>query len=371
MEPALPHQPVLTDRYELGELLGRGGMGEVYAGHDRLLGRCVAIKLLPGGTSASPDPELRRRLQSEARAAAAIEHPNVVRVHDLTITDTSIFVVMEYLQGETLRARLRREKVLSTEEAARIAAEVCLALAAAHQAGVIHRDIGPGNIMLCADGSVRVMDFGLARTAGSGVDSTPKIVRGTPAYVSPEQVAGDAADARTDLYSLGCTLYRMVTGQPPFTGTSVVEVACQHRHETPRPPSTLAADPPVALEAVILKAMAKSPDERFADALVMRAELLAAAGQGAGADGTQPIEQFAAQPAEEPAEQPAATVAIAAGAPSPPHTYPPARNPDMAVLKGVDLDGARADRWRARVGLTLIVVALAVLLVVSAVMLRP
>src|SRR3990170_143588 len=166
MDAALPGEPVLMDRYELGELLGRGGMGEVYGGHDRVLGRRVAIKMLPGGKE-SGNAELTQRLRSEARAAASIEHPNVVRVHDLTITETTIFVVMEYLEGESLRTRLCREHVLPIEHTVRIAADVCLALAAAHQAGVIHRDIGPGNIMLCADESVKVMDFGIARIADS------------------------------------------------------------------------------------------------------------------------------------------------------------------------------------------------------------
>jgi eukaryotic-like serine/threonine-protein kinase len=377
MDPAQPPQPVLMDRYALGELLGRGGMGEVYVGHDRVLDRRVAIKLLPGGAgSASPDPELTRRLRGEARAAAVIEHPNVVRVHDLTITDTTIFVVMEFLEGESLRGRLRRQHRLAAEEAVRIAADVCLALAAAHQAGVIHRDIGPGNIMLCADGTVRVMDFGLARIAGAGVDTTPGHRMGTPAYVSPEQVAGETVDARADLYSLGCTLYHMVTGQPPFTGASVVDVAWQHRHATPRPPGTLATGLPVTLEGVIQKAMAKSPGERFSDALQMRTELVAVLEQGSSHNDSPtphtpaPIPTVAATDETQPTALPEAA-GISPSPVSPVHTYRPTRNIDMAVLDAIDLEGAPADRRRMRLGLTLILVALAILLVVSAVMLRP
>nr|MDQ4008064.1 protein kinase [Actinomycetota bacterium] len=282
---------VLMDRYELGELLGRGGMAEVYVGHDRVLGRRVAVKLLSG---TGPRPEEAQRLRSEARAAASIEHPNVVQVYDLILTEEHVFVVMEYLEGETLRDRLRRETALAVEPAVRIGAQVCLALAAAHEAGVIHRDIGPGNIMLCAGDAgaggdagvagaagaagdmVKVMDFGIARIAGNIFQTAPGQAMGTPAYLSPEQANGTVVDARSDLYSLGCTLYHVVTGEPPFTGATPAELAHQHCQATPRPPTALVPDLPAAIEAVILKAMAKDPDQRFDDALQMRAQLLGA-----------------------------------------------------------------------------------------------
>lgn len=348
---ARPRAPVLMDRYELGELLGRGGMGEVYAGHDRVLGRRVAIKLLSGGGGAAPDAVSAQRLRSEARAAASIEHPNVVRVHDLTISQTTIFVVMEYLEGETLSARLRREQQLPLDLAVRIAADVCLALAAAHQSGVIHRDIGPGNIMLCADDTVRVMDFGIALIADREVSTGPGQTMGTPAYLSPEQASGEVVDARTDLYSLGCTLFHMVTGRPPFTGGSPANVTWKHCFTDPRSPSNLRPDLPAALEAVILKAMAKSPEDRFADALQMRTELLAALGDGTT---IMPIGSMSEAPVESP---PLARM------------YQAGERLDWSQVEAANLEGAAADRRRRYAGIVMIVLALCLLTVASTAML--
>jgi eukaryotic-like serine/threonine-protein kinase len=358
---AHPRAPVLMDRYELGELLGRGGMGEVYVGQDRVLGRRVAIKLVAGGGGASPDTELAQRLRSEARAAASIEHPNVVRVHDLTITGTTIFVVMEYLEGEALGARLRREQQLSLDLAVRVAADVCLALAAAHQSAVIHRDIGPGNIMLCADDTVRVMDFGIALIADSAVTTGPGQTMGTPAYLSPEQAVGGTVDARADLYSLGCTLYHMVTGQPPFTGSGPTEVAWQHCHATPRPPRVLRPDLPAALEAVVLKAMAKSPEERFTDALQMRTALLAALDQGTSTMPGGPVIPAQMDPAQmRPAEV----------HPAPPtRTYQAGAHIDLPEVEAAYLERAAADRRRRYAGIVLIVVGLVLLTIAGAALL--
>jgi eukaryotic-like serine/threonine-protein kinase len=351
---AQPSEPVLTDRYELGELLGRGGMGEVYAGHDRVLGRRVAIKLVAGGGGAAPDTELAQRLRSEARVAASIEHPNVVRVHDLTITDSTIFVVMEYLEGEALSERLRRHGRLPIDLAVRVAADVCLALAAAHQAGIVHRDVGPGNIMLCADDTVRVMDFGIALIADSAAPTGSGESMGTPAYLSPEQATGSAVDARADLYSLGCTLYHMVAGQSPFTGPGPVEVAWQHCHAAPRPPSVLRPDLPSSLEAVILTAMAKSPDDRFADALEMRAELLAALPENSVNDTTLPT----------------GAIGPARANASPVRTYQAGAHIDWAAVEAARLEGADADRRRRHIGVALVVLALVVLTVALAALLR-
>ena len=354
-----PGGPVLMDRYELGELVGRGGMGEVYVGHDRVLGRRVAIKLLPEGGAAS-DPELVERLRSEARLEAAIDHPNVMRVHDLTVTDTTIFVVMEYLEGETLQARLRRESALPIDEAVRVAADVCLALGAAHNAGMVHRDIGPGNIMLCADETVKVMDFGIARLADSTIHTAAQTV-GTPSYLAPEQATGTAVDGRADLYSLGCTLYHMVTGQPPFTSPRPVEVAWQHCYADPRPPSTLRPDLPAPLEAVILTALAKSPEQRHEDAQQMRTALLSAvekpegeadaAGEGGGLQ-------------ETVSRDPTLSTVSAV------RTFPPGAHIDWAAVEAANLGGAAGDRRRERLGMALVVLALAVLGIVAVVALR-
>jgi eukaryotic-like serine/threonine-protein kinase len=339
------------DRYELGELVGRGGMGEVYLGHDNVLGRRVAIKLLADGRSR--DAALAQRLLDEARVNALLEHPNVVRVHDLSITETTVFVVMEYLEGETLRARMRRDPAFPADHAVRIAADVCLALAAAHDADVVHRDIGPGNIMLCADDTVRVMDFGISGVAGSTFADGQTL--GTPAYVSPEQAAGTAVDARSDLYSLGCTLYHMVTGRPPFTGSRPVEVAWQHCYADPRPPSTHRSDLPPAVETVILKAMAKSPEERYDSALQMREALLSAVDDSTAQDAT-PAADCASHPTVPHDPVPATPGAV--------RTYPPGAHVDWAAVEAADLVGVGADRRRERVGMALIVLALALLGVV-------
>jgi eukaryotic-like serine/threonine-protein kinase len=351
---AEPRDRVLLDRYELGELLGRGGMGEVYVGHDRVLGRQVAIKMVAGGGAAS-DGELAQRLLGEARAAASIEHPNVVRVHDLTITEATIFVVMEYLEGEALGARLRREEQLPVELAVRIAADVCLALTAAHQAGIVHRDIGPGNIMLCADETVRVMDFGIALIADSAASTGPGQTIGTPAYLSPEQAGGATVDARADLYSLGCTLFHMVTGQPPFTGSGPVEVAWQHCHATPRPPSSLRPDLPETLETVILTAMSKSPESRFADAVEMRAALLAVLDQQTGGTSTVPAGSMSAIQVEQPPPTP---------------TYQAGTDIDWAGVDAARLGDATADRRRRHFGIVLVVLGLVLLTVAAAMVLR-
>jgi serine/threonine protein kinase len=346
------------DRYELGDLVGRGGMGEVYLGHDKVLGRRVAIKLL-ADRGARADADLVQRLLDEARVNALLEHPNVVRVHDLSISDATIFVVMEYLEGETLRARMRRDAPFPIENAVRIAADVCLALAAAHDADVVHRDIGPGNIMLCADDTVKVMDFGIAGVAGSTFAAGQTL--GTPAYVSPEQAAGTAVDARSDLYSLGCTLYHILTGRPPFTGERAVEVAWQHCYADPRPPSTLRSDLPAAVEAVVLQAMAKSPEQRYDSALQMREALLSALDDSAGEDATPAVGR--ASPANVSHDAvPATSRAV--------RTYPPGAHVDWAAVEAADLVGAGADRRRERLGMAMIVLALALLGVVLVVVLR-
>ena len=370
-EDTRPRESVLMDRYELGRLLGRGGMAEVYEGRDRVLGRRVAVKLLAG---TGPRPEEAQRLRSEARAAASIEHPNVVHVYDLILTTEHVFVVMEYLEGETLRERLRRESALALEPAVRIAAQVCLALAAAHKAGVIHRDIGPGNIMLCAGDAVKVMDFGIARIAGNIFQTAPGQALGTPAYLSPEQANVADVDERSDLYSLGCTLYHMLTGEPPFSGATPAELAYQHSHAAPRPPATLNPDLPAAVEAVVLRALAKEPDTRFADALEMRAEMLSALeapSHTALAPGEAVVATEAAtatvlvQPAADP-DRPPATVTPGPSAGRPLWQALPEADPaGLAALEATD-----DDRTRERLGVVLMVLGVLAFVVAAAVLLQ-
>lgn len=271
-----PHQQrtrptVLLRRYELGQLLGRGGMAEVYNGTDLVLGRRVAIKLL--SWASDQDRERAERLRTEASAAASLNHPNVVAVHDIGSSRDVVFVVMEYLEGETLRDLLKQRRFLPAESAAVIAAQVCSALEAAHQRGLVHRDITPANIMVCDDGAVKVMDFGIARVTGEAFRTTAGLVLGTPAYMSPEQAQSRTIDGRSDLYSLGCCLYQMLTGRPPFVGSDPVAVAYQHVKEHPPPPREVNPAVPAELETTVLRAMAKRPDDRYLAAAEMRADL--------------------------------------------------------------------------------------------------
>jgi eukaryotic-like serine/threonine-protein kinase len=262
---------VLIDRYEVGRLLGAGGMAEVYEGHDRLLARRVAIKVLL--SQYARDPAFLARFKREAQAAASLSHPNIVAVYDTGVQNGTNFIVMEYVEGRTLRDVIRNEGPLMPERAAEIAADVCNALAAAHARGLIHRDVKPGNVMLTPDGTVKVMDFGIARATTSETITQTAAVIGTAQYISPEQAQGQTVDFRSDLYSLGCCLYEMLTGVVPFTGATPVAIAYRHVREDPTPPRQLNPDVSPALEAVVLKAMAKHPDDRYQTATEMRRAL--------------------------------------------------------------------------------------------------
>lgn len=251
----------LAGRYELGEVLGRGGMGAVYRARDLVLGRAVAVKVLPGLVS-DQDPIRVARFEREARAAAALSHPAVVAVYDAGADDTSRFIVMELISGRSLQAILRDEGRLDPERAVGIAARVADALAAAHAAGIVHRDIKPANVMVAADGSVKVLDFGIARAMDGTALTQTSSVLGTAAYMSPEQAVGKPADARSDIYALGCVLYALVAGRPPFTGDGAAAVL--HQHVNGAPPSLRAANRRVspALDALVMAMLAKAPDER-------------------------------------------------------------------------------------------------------------
>src|SRR6266540_2197169 len=262
---------VLLGRYEVGRMLGAGGMAEVYEGHDRLLARRVAIKVLLA--QYAHDPAFLARFRREAQAAASLSHPNIVAVFDTGSQDDTWFIVMEYVAGRTLRDVIRTEGALYWARAAEIAADVAGALSAAHARGVVHRDVKPGNVMLTTDGKVKVMDYGIARaSAVPSITQTAAMV-GTVQYIAPEQAQGLEADARSDVYALGCCLYEMLTGQVPFTGPTPVAIAYRHVQEDPTPPRVLKSDVPVSLERVCLKAMAKRPEDRYQTALEMRQDL--------------------------------------------------------------------------------------------------
>jgi len=262
---------VLLDRYEVGPLLGAGGMAEVYEGRDRLLARRVAIKVLL--SQYARDQSFLLRFKREAQAAASLSHPNVVGVFDTGSEDGTNFIVMEFVDGRTLKDVVRQEGPLYPDRAAEICADVSAALMAAHARGLIHRDIKPGNVMLTPDGKVKVMDFGIARATTSETITQTAAVIGTAQYISPEQAQGQTVDYRSDLYSLGCCLFEMLTGTVPFTGATPVAIAYRHVREDPTPPRMLNPDVPPPLEAICLKAMAKLPDNRYQTAAELRSDL--------------------------------------------------------------------------------------------------
>ena len=268
----------LSDRYELGEILGFGGMSEVHLARDLRLHRDVAIKVLRADLAR--DPSFYLRFRREAQNAAALNHPAIVAVYDTGEAETPTgplpYIVMEYVEGVTLRDIVHTEGPMPSQRAIEVIADACQALNFSHQHGIIHRDVKPANIMISKSGAVKVMDFGIARAladAGNPVTQTAAVI-GTAQYLSPEQARGNKVDARSDVYSLGCVLYEVLTGEPPFVGDSPVAVAYQHVREDPVPPSTRNGDISPDLDAVVLKALAKNPDNRYQTAAEMRADLV-------------------------------------------------------------------------------------------------
>jgi tRNA A-37 threonylcarbamoyl transferase component Bud32 len=257
----MAEQRLLAGRYELEGVLGHGGMAEVFLGTDRVLGRRIAVKVL--ADRFARDTSFVTRFRREAQSAAALNHPNVVSVFDTGSDDGTHFIVMEYIRGKTLSEVIREDAPLLPQRAAEIAEGVAQALAFAHQAGIIHRDVKPGNIMLTPTGDVKVMDFGIARATASESLTQTATVLGTATYFSPEQAQGEPVDARSDIYSLGVVLYEMLTGRPPFSGDSAVTIAYKHVREDPVPPSRLNPDVPAALDAVVMKCLAKNPENRY------------------------------------------------------------------------------------------------------------
>ena len=324
---------VLAGRYEIRDLIGRGGMAEVHLGYDKRLSRIIAIKLLRSDIAG--DPAFQARFRREAQSAAALNHPTIVAVYDsgeeeITTPNGSTrsvpYIVMEYVEGHTVRELLGDGEAVPIPEAVEITTGVLDALEYSHRAGIVHRDIKPGNIMLTSTGAVKVMDFGIARAmedSSATVTQTHAVV-GTAQYLSPEQARGEIVDARSDLYSTGCLLYELLTGQPPFTGDSAVAIAYQHVREIPKPPSSLAADVPESLDRVVLKALAKTRDDRYQDAAHMRTELLAAErGMAVSAPATDTWQSTTAMPS--------ATAPSPAVPAPPPSAAPPQAGPEKAA----------------------------------------
>src|SRR6516165_5658522 len=271
-------QPVETPRtymgrYELTHLIARGGMAQVYRAVDRQLDRPVALKVL--FPELSVDKTFVERFRREAQAAASLSHPNIVPVFDWGEDDGAYFIVMEYIDGRSLSAVLRDPQKLDPRQVAMIGAGVAAALGFAHRHGVVHRDVKPGNVLITPEGEVKVTDFGIARAVNTEESLTQTgAVMGTAAYFSPEQAEGKGVDARSDIYSLGVVLYEMAVGRPPFSGDSPVAVASKHVRDQPALPREVNPRVPVALEAVIMKAMAKDPEARYGSAEELRADLL-------------------------------------------------------------------------------------------------
>ena len=274
-----PDEPIrLGDRYELGGLLGRGGMADVRVGRDLRLGRTVAVKQLRSDLAS--DPTFQERFRREAQSAASLNHPAIVAVYD---TGEGIdkdghvapYIVMEYVEGQTLRDVMRDGRKLLPERALDITADVLSALDYSHRSGIVHRDIKPANVMLTPSGQVKVMDFGIARAiadASSAMTATAAVI-GTAQYLSPEQARGETVDARSDIYSTGCLLYELLTGRPPFVGDSPVSVAYQHVREEARPPSALNPDVSTSIDAIVAKSLAKRTDDRYQSAADMRKDI--------------------------------------------------------------------------------------------------
>jgi len=332
-------QPRLVGgRYELSGVLGRGGMAEVHMGRDMRLGRTVAIKTLRADLSS--DATFQARFRREAQSAASLNHPSIVAVYDTgedLMNGTSLpYIVMEYVEGSTLRDLLQSGRRLLPERALEITAGVLQALEYSHRNGIVHRDIKPGNVMLTRSGAVKVMDFGIARAvADAGVTMTAtSAVIGTAQYLSPEQAKGEHVDARSDLYSTGCLLYELLTGRPPFVGDSPVSVAYQHVREEAQPPSYYDDEVSPDLDAVVMKALAKDPEDRYQTADEMRADIdrvldgrpvmarLAAGGAGYAATQNLPM-----SPAGAPTQVMHPTQVIPPGGVGPQRPYPPGPPP--------------------------------------------
>jgi hypothetical protein len=282
---------ILDGRYQLGSLLGAGGMARVYVATDRVLERQVAVKVL--SPSDAQDPVFVERFRREARSAARLSHPNIVAVFDSGSDADQPYLVMEYVPGQSLAQLLARQGRLAPRRAVELAIQVCAALAAAHAQGLVHRDIKPANVLVSPDGQVQVSDFGIVKAAAATTLTGTGTVLGTAAYLSPEQAQGGPVDARSDLYGLGCVLYELLCGSPPFgsgADRSPVAVATRHVSEPPEPPSARNPQVDPALEAVVLTALAKDPAQRYQSAVELQHALeRVLAGDAAPALPTEPL----------------------------------------------------------------------------------
>jgi serine/threonine-protein kinase len=260
-------------RYEIVAELGKGAMGVVYRALDPLLDRTVAIKTINMSLEAENRAEYEARFYQEAKAAGGLNHPNIVTIYDIGKSGDVAYMAMELLEGQELRAMLAPGRPLPVARAMDIAAQAADALGYAHEHDIVHRDVKPANLMIVRGGTVKIMDFGIARMRSAEVRTQTGIVMGSPKYMSPEQVLGKRAEPRSDIFSLGVILYEMVTGRPPFTGEDVSAIMFQIVNFQPPPPSTLNPEVPQMLDFIVAKALAKAPEDRYADAREMARDL--------------------------------------------------------------------------------------------------
>jgi serine/threonine-protein kinase len=318
-----PVPTLLAERYRVISLLGSGGMADVYLAEDERLGRLVAVKVLKPRLSV--DDEFRERFRIEAQAAASLKHPGIVAVYDRGTAGETTYIAMEYVRGESLKQRLRRDGALPPDEAVSVALAVLSALAAAHERSIVHRDVTSYNVMLEEGGRVVVTDFGIARIGDSALTRTGAMM-GTSSYLSPEQAQGRPADERSDLYSLGVVLYEMLTGRVPFRGETDVAVAVQHISSAPPNPRSLAPGVSEALAAVAMRALSKDPADRFQSADELAAALRLArrpppAAAGASTTAAAPAGAASAEPAP---QGPPPSAPRTASPPAPTSVAPPA-----------------------------------------------
>src|SRR5256884_5308444 len=275
---------VFDKRYVIKRKLGSGGMADVYLAEDQELGRPVALKLLDERHAS--DEQFVERFRREAQSAAGLNHPSIVSIFDRGYAEGTYYIAMEFLDGRTLKELLVKNGPTPVPIAIDYARQILSALAFAHHNGIVHRDIKPYNIVVGGDGRLKVTDFGIARSGTSQMTEVGSIV-GTAQYLSPEQARGAPVDPRSDLYSLGVVIYEMLTGKVPFTGDTPVEIAMKHLSQVPKPPSEWREEVPHDLDAVVMRALAKDPEQRYGSAEELGADLARGARGGAGSRQTQ------------------------------------------------------------------------------------